>query len=182
MTSNAKARAHSARQDATQILTADHKNVSKIFSEYEKTRDGDTARKQYLVKKACDELTVHAQVEEEIFYPALHEAFKETDEARVDEAEVEHASIKQLIATLRSSGPEDRLYDANFTVLAEYVKHHVKEEQDEIFPKARKSQVLDLKQLGEAISARKTQLMEEYGMELQDAAPAMSRGPAQRHA
>jgi hemerythrin superfamily protein len=137
MASNAKARARSARQDATQILTADHKNVSKIFSEYEKATDGDTARKQDLVKKACDELAVHAQVEEEIFYPALHEAFKETDEALVDEAEVEHAGIKQLIATLRSSGAED---------------------------------------------ARKAQSMEEYGMEPQDAAPALSRGPAPRHA
>ena len=182
MASNAKAPARSARQDATQILTADHKKVSKIFAEYEKIKDGDTGRKQELVKTVCDELTVHAQVEEEIFYPALHEAFKENDEDLVDEAEVEHGSIKQLIATLRSSGPDDRFYDANFTVLAEYVKHHVKEEQDEIFPKARKSQALDLKQLGEEISARKAQLMEEYGMEPHDPVPAVSRGTAQRHA
>jgi hemerythrin superfamily protein len=172
-----------ARQDATQILTADHKKVSKIFAEFEKIKDGDAQRKQELVKMACDELTVHSQVEEEIFYPAMYEAFKEKDHDLVDEAEVEHASIKKLIETLKSSSPDDRLYDANVTVLAEYVKHHVKEEQDEIFPKARKADGLDLKQMGEEISARKAQLMEEYGMEQEQAAPAKSRtGSAHRHA
>lgn len=131
---------------------------------------------------ACDELTIHAQVEEEILYPALHEAFKEKEEALVDEAEVEHGSIKQLIETLKSSDPDDRLYDANVTVLCEYIKHHVKEEATEIFPKARKSKALDRKQMGEEISARKAQLMEEHGIEA-DAAPARKRqGPAQRHA
>jgi hemerythrin superfamily protein len=172
-----------SRQDATQILTADHKKVSKIFAEFDKIKDGDAQRKQELVKMACDELTVHAQIEEEIFYPALYEAFKEKDDDLVDEAEVEHASIKQLIETLKSSSPDDRLYDANVTVLAEYVKHHVKEEQDEIFPRARKAEGLDLKQMGQEISARKAQLMEEYGMEPEEATPAKSRtSSAHRHA
>ena len=183
MANNAKAPARTTRQDATQILTADHKKVSKIFAEFEKLKDDDSERKQELVKMACDELTVHAQVEEEIFYPALHEAFKEKDQDLVDEAEVEHASIKQLIETLKSSDPDDRLYDANFTVLAEYVKHHVKEEQDEIFPKARKATELDLKQMGDEILARKAQLMEEYGIEPQESAPAGSRqSTTHRHA
>ena len=178
-----KAPARTVQQDATQILTADHKKVSKIFAEFEKVKDNDSARKQALVKMVCDELTVHAQVEEEIFYPALYEAFKEKDDDLVDEAEVEHGSIKQLIATLQASDPDDRLYDANVTVLSEYVKHHVKEEQDEIFPKARKSKALDLKQMGEEISSRKAQLMEEYGIEPEKTAPAMKRqGSAQRHA
>ena len=165
MVSRTKAQARPARQDATQILTADHRKVSKIFADYEKVKDKDNARKQALVKMACDELTVHAQVEEEIFYPALYEAFKEKDDALVDEAEVEHGTIKQLIATLQSSDPEDHLYDANVTVLSEYVKHHVKEEQNEIFPKARKSRALDLKQIGQEINSRKAQLMEEMGIE-----------------
>jgi hemerythrin superfamily protein len=178
-----KAPARTVQQDATQILIADHKKVSKIFAEFEKVKDKDGARKQALVKMACDELTVHAQVEEEIFYPALYEAFKEKDDALVDEAEVEHGSIKQLIATLQDSDPDDRLYDANVTVLSEYVKHHVKEEQDEIFPKARKSKALDLKQIGEEISSRKAQLMEEYGIVPEETAPATKRqGSAQRHA
>jgi len=171
------------RQDATQILTADHRKVSKIFAEFDKIKDGDTQRKQQLVKMACDELTVHAQIEEEIFYPALYEAFKEKDEDLVDEAQVEHASIKQLIETLKSSSPQDRLYDANVTVLAEYVKHHVKEEQGEIFPKARRAEGLDLRQMGEEISARKAQLMEEYGMEPEQPPSPKSRpSTAHRHA
>ena len=165
MVNRTKAQARPARQDATQILTADHRKVSKIFADYEKVKDKDNARKQALVKMACDELTVHAQVEEEIFYPALYEAFKEKDDALVDEAEVEHGTIKQLIATLQSSDPEDHLYDANVTVLSEYVKHHVKEEQNEIFPKARKSRALDLKQIGQEINSRKAQLMEGMGIE-----------------
>ncbi len=182
MVNRTNAPATTVRQDATQILTADHKKVSKIFAEFEKVKDKDSARKQDLVKMACDELTVHAQVEEEIFYPALYAAFKDKDDDLVDEAEVEHGTIKQLIATLRASDPDDRLYDANFTVLSEYVKHHVKEEQDEIFPKARKSRALDLKQMGEEIVARKVQLMEEYGIEPEDTAPARKgQGSAQRH-
>ena len=175
-----KSGSKSSPQDALEILTADHKKVSKIFAEFEKVKDDDDETKQALVKMACDELTVHAQVEEEIFYPALHEALKEDDEDLVDEAEVEHASIKQLIETLKTSDASDRLYDANVTVLSEYVKHHVKEEQDEIFPKARKAKELDLQQMGEEISARKLQLMEEYGIEPQEI-PASSKRQSATH-
>lgn len=182
MTGNTKAAPRTVRRDATQILTADHKKVSKIFAEYEKVKDNDTARKQALVKMVCDELTIHAQVEEEIFYPALYEAFNEKGDDLVDEAEVEHGTIKQLVATLQASAPDDRLFDANVVVLSEYVKHHVKEEQDEIFPKARKS-ALDLERIGEKIFARKAQLMEEHGIEPDKPAPApRRRGGAQRHA
>ena len=180
---SSKAPAKSGRKDATQILTADHKKVSKIFADFEKIKDRDSEAKQQLVKKACDELTVHAQVEEELFYPALHEALKESDQDLVDEAEVEHASIKQLIETLKTCDPEDRHYDANVTVLSEYVKHHVKEEQDEIFPKARKAKDLDLNQIGEEITARKMQLMEEFGMEMEEMPKTQKRqGTSQRHA
>src|SRR3954467_3990766 len=178
---SSKAPAKSGRKDATQILADDHKKVSKIFAEFEKIKDRDSEGKQQLVKQACDELTVHAQVEEEIFYPALHEALKENDQDLVDEAEVEHASIKQLIETLKTCDPEDRHYDANVTVLSEYVKHHVKEEQDEIFPKARKAKNLDLNQMGEEITARKMQLMEELGMEMEEMPKTQKRqGSSQR--
>ena len=177
---NTRSSAKAGPQDATEILAADHKKVSKIFAEFEKVKDGDSETKQALVKMACDELTVHAQVEEELFYPALHEALKEDDEELVDEAEVEHASIKQLIETLKTSDPEDRLYDANMTVLSEYVKHHVKEEQDEIFPKARKAKELDLDAMGEEITARKMQLMEEYGIEQQEI-PSSRKGQGSSH-
>ena len=182
MATTRKTPARTVRKDATQILTADHQKVSKIFAEFEKIKDKDSARKQVLVKMACDELTVHAQVEEEIFYPALYEAFKDKDDALVDEAEVEHGTIKQLIATLQASDPGDRLYDANMIVLSEYVKHHVKEEQDEIFPKARKAKSLDLKQMGDEITARKAQLMEEMGIEPEQAPAPKRSGNSHRPA
>jgi hemerythrin superfamily protein len=182
MASTTKVPGRSTRRDATQVLAADHKKVNRIFAEYGKVKEDDGQRRQELVKMVCDELTVHAQVEEEIFYPALREAFSEED--LVDEAEVEHASIKQLVAALKSADPDDRLYDANVTVLSEYVKHHVKEEEGEIFPKARKAKELDLKHMGEEITRRKSQLMEEMGMEPEEEVRAKKRpaGAAHRHA
>jgi len=149
--------------DAIDILTEDHKKVSKIFAQYEKVKDDDMAQKQELAQMACMELTIHAQVEEELFYPALRDVLAEED--LVDEAEVEHGSIKKLIAAIETSGPDDRLYDANVKVLSEYVKHHVEEEQGEIFPKARKAKQLDLDAMGEEMRARKAQLREEHGLE-----------------
>jgi len=149
--------------DAIHILTADHREVSKIFEQFEKIKDKDDAtKKQSLVKRACDELTIHAQVEEEIFYPALRKALEDDD--LIDEAVVEHISAKQLIAELENMEPGDDLYDAKFTVLGEYVKHHVKEEQNEIFPQAKKSK-MDLKQLGQEIAERKEQMKSELGLE-----------------
>ncbi len=183
MATTNRAPARKSSQDATQILTADHKKVSKLFAEFEKIKDTDSERKQALVKMVCDELTVHAQIEEEIFYPAMREALKEKDEDLLDEAEVEHESLKRLIETLRSSDSDDHLYDANVKVLSEYVKHHVKEEQDEMFAKARKAKGVDLKQLGEELTARKMQLMDEYGIEADEPPTAKKRaGSAQRHA
>jgi hypothetical protein len=157
---------HTSKRDAIQILTADHREVSKIFEQFEKIKDkDDAAEKQSLVKRACTELTIHAQVEEEIFYPALREALKDDD--LIDEAEVEHASAKQLIAELENMEPGDDLFDAKFTVLGEYVKHHVKEEREEMFPKAKKSK-MDLKQLGQEIAERKEQMKSELGLETEE--------------
>jgi len=150
------------RENAITLLTADHKKVDELLGQYEKVKEGDSARKQELVSLACAELTIHAQLEEELFYSALRDAIDEDD--LLDEAEVEHGSIKDLVATLQASGPGDRLYDANVKVLSEYVKHHVKEEQDEIFPKARKARDLDLVAMGEEMKRRKVQLREELGL------------------
>jgi Hemerythrin HHE cation binding domain len=102
-------------------------------------------------------LSVHAQIEEEIFYPALREALDESD--LLDEAEVEHASVKSLIKQIMSSTPDTPLYDAKVMVLSEYVEHHVKEEEGEIFKKARKAKV-NVDDLGMKLSARKSELME----------------------
>jgi ribosomal protein S15P/S13E len=150
--------------DAIALLTADHKAVQKIFKEFEKLKqhDGSDEEKAELVTRACRELTIHAQIEEEIFYPAIREGIEDDD--LMDEAEVEHASAKDLIAQLESMEPGDDLYDAHFTVLGEYINHHVKEEQDEMFPKAKKAK-LDLKALGEHLAQHKKELRAKLGMD-----------------
>jgi len=145
------------QRDAITILRADHKLVDELFKQYEKTR-ADT-RKQTLVDQICAELTAHTTVEEEIFYPAVRGAIKDAD--IMDEADVEHASAKELIAQLQAGKPGDDHYDAKVKVLGEYIRHHVKEEQNEMFPKAKKTK-LDMMELGSQIETRKGELkMEE---------------------
>ena len=143
-----------AKKEATAMLRADHKLVSELFEQYEKSRS--TAKKKELVAQICKELTVHAQVEEEIFYPAVKAALK--DHELIPEANVEHATLKDLIAQVEGLEPDGEMFDAKIKVMSEYVKHHVKEEQNEIFPKARATK-LDMTELGEQISARKQELM-----------------------
>ena len=144
-------------KDAIALLTEDHRKVKKLFKEFEKLKDDDGSEdeKSAIVEEICNELSVHAKVEEEIFYPAARQAID--DEELIDEADVEHASAKSLIAELESMQPGDDHYDAKVTVLGEYIDHHVKEEQSEIFPKARKAK-LDTKELGERIAQRKQEL------------------------
>jgi len=141
-------------KEATAMLRADHKLVSELFEQYEKSRS--PAKKKELVTQICKELTVHAQVEEEIFYPAVKAALK--DHELIPEASVEHATLKDLIAQVEGLEPDGEMFDAKIKVMSEYVKHHVKEEQNEIFPKARATQ-LDMTELGAQISARKQELM-----------------------
>lgn len=143
-------------QEATALLRADHKLVAGLFEEYEKT--SSNAKKKALVEQICTELTIHAQVEEEIFYPAVKAALK--DKELVPEAKVEHATLKSLIAEVEGKEPDGEMFDAKVKVLGEYVKHHVKEEQNEMFPKA-KSTTLDMKELGSKITDRKTELMSQ---------------------
>ena len=141
-------------QDAIALLKADHEAVSQLFDEYEKTRSAPN--KKALVADICKALSVHAQIEEEIFYPAVKAALK--DKVLVPEATVEHAGVKDLIAQLDGAEPDGEMYDAKVKVLSEYVKHHVKEEQGEMFPKAKASS-LDMVELGEEMAARKEELM-----------------------
>lgn len=143
-------------KDATALLRADHKHVSDLFAEYEKSRS--TSKKKDLVTKICTELRVHAQIEEEIFYPAVKRALK--DKELIPEATVEHATLKELIAQVEGIEPDGEMFDAKIKVLSEYVKHHVKEEQGEIFPKA-KAADMDLMSLGEKLLQRKTELLNE---------------------
>ena len=151
----------STRADpATKLLMADHKEVHAMFQQYKKLADADAeaSEREALATEICHALTVHATVEEELFYPAAREA--EVDADLLDEAEVEHASAKELIAQIEGMSPEDDLYDAKVTVLGEYIDHHVKEEEGELFPKCRKSD-MDLEGLGAAMTARKAELAAE---------------------
>jgi hemerythrin superfamily protein len=150
--------------DATLLLEADHKAVKRLFRRYDRTKDAmSRAEKIELVSTICRELSVHAQVEEEILYPAVRRAIDDAD--LMDEAVVEHASAKQLIAELEAMRPNDPLFDAKVKVLGEYVDHHVKEEEEEMFRKARSRKAgLDLAALGARIAARKAALAEGGSM------------------
>lgn len=144
--------------DAIKLLKDDHKEVKGWFKDYESLEDD--AEKQALVDKICLALTVHTQIEEEIYYPATREAIDDDD--LLDEAEVEHASAKQLITEIQAMKAGDRLFDAKVTVLGEYIAHHVEEEESEMFPESRDSD-LDLKALGEQMATRKAELMTQAG-------------------
>lgn len=140
--------------EATKLLRADHKLVSDLFEEYENTTS--VKKKRELVAQICTELTVHAQIEEEIFYPAVKRALK--DKELIPEATIEHNTLKQLIAEVEGKEPDGEMFDARIKVMSEYVKHHVKEEQTEIFPKA-KATKLDMEELGALLMERKEELL-----------------------
>jgi hemerythrin superfamily protein len=152
MTTAARARTRTPKE-ATAILRADHKLVSALFAEFEKTEA--KVKKRDLAEKICRELTIHAQIEEEIFYPAIRGVLD--DKELLPEAEVEHGSLKQLIADIENTDTDDELFAARVKVLGEYVKHHVKEEQNEIFPQVRSSD-LDMVELGALLMQRKKEL------------------------
>ena len=142
-------------QEATALLRADHKKVDGLFDEYEEAKT--ITQKKDLVQKICQELIIHTQIEEEIFYPVVKKALKDHD--LVPEATVEHQTLKSLIAQLQDENISDdkEMYDAKVKVLSEYVKHHVKEEQNELFPKVKETK-LDLEELGAKMQQRKEEL------------------------
>ena len=143
--------------DAVALLKADHREVDELVQQFENARSD---RKEAIARRICTALTVHAQIEEELLYPAARNVLESDDMDLVDEADVEHASIKQLVAEVESASPSDALYDAKVKVIGEYVKHHVKEEERELFPKLRRTE-LDLKALGAQLAERKQALMQE---------------------
>jgi len=145
----------SAKTDAIALLKADHRQVATWFKQYEHARSPD--RKQALATKICQALKIHTEIEEEIFYPAFLECTRDADMHH--EAVVEHAGAKNLIAEIEASSPQDDYFDAKVTVLSEMIKHHVKEEEQPggMFAEARKSG-MDLRELGQELKARKTQL------------------------
>ncbi|SCY55019.1 hemerythrin domain-containing protein [Nitrosospira sp. Nsp13] len=147
------------KNNAIKLLTEDHNKVKKLFKEFEKlSKKNDEEGKEELATQICKELTVHAQLEEEIFYPAVREAID--DDELMNEAMVEHTSAKDLIAQIQSMAASDPMYDAVVTVLGEYINHHVEEEQNEMFPKVQKSN-MDLEELGLEMAERKEALVED---------------------
>ena len=162
----AKARSKTDQQNAIDMLLEDHKKVQKMFKDFEKLERDDTEALQELVTTACTELKVHSMLEKELFYPAVRDQVdKEEDEDLLNEAEVEHQTVDQLIETLEGMDPGDAMYMAHFTVVSEYVKHHVQEEEKEMFPRVKKMKSLDLDALGEEMKSRKQELMAEFGGE-----------------
>ncbi len=159
-TSSSSRASGGAARDAIALLKADHKEVKGLFEEYEQMAEAEAEaeERQTLAEQICDMLTVHATIEEEIFYPAARDS--EVDSDLLDEAEVEHASAKDLIAQIKGMSPDDELYDAKVRVLGEYVNHHVEEEETEMFPKCRKAK-MDLASLGADLEMRKSSLMGE---------------------
>jgi hemerythrin superfamily protein len=146
-------------QTALELLKADHAEVKKLFRQFEKLKKNeDNDGMQQAAQTICDALRIHAQIEEEIFYPALREAGDADD--TLDEADVEHSHVKELVEQIASSGPGDEHFEARVKVLSEYVEHHVQEEESTIFSKARKAD-FDLVALGQQLEARKAELKGE---------------------
>jgi iron-sulfur cluster repair protein YtfE (RIC family) len=143
------------------MLLQDHRKVEDLFKQFEKLAEEDEEAANVVIEAACMELTVHDKLEVEIFYPALREAADDEIEDLLDEAEVEHEGVRELIEKLEAMALDDDKRKARFTVLTEYVKHHVKEEETEMFPKVKKLEGLDLAALGEEMAARKAELMAE---------------------
>jgi hypothetical protein len=138
-------------------LEQDHREVEEWFDEYNELKDEDN-RKRALAEKICLALKVHAQIEEEIFYPQAREATKDND--LIDEATVEHATVKHLIVEIEGMEVGEELYDAKIRVLGEMVKHHIKEEEEELFPELVPTK-MDLDAVGKELAKRKEELMAE---------------------
>ena len=175
----AKSKKSSGMPLALELLEADHRKVEKLFAQYEEEKDADEDTKRPIAEQICGELTVHAQVEEEIFYPWLRENLSEEDMELLEEAYVEHSTAKDLIAQLEGSGEIDETYDAKVKVLAEYIKHHVKEEEEEIFPKV-SDRKEELDELGQQMASRKAELAEELGLTPDDDEDSMEAGARKR--
>ncbi len=142
--------------DALSLLREDHQKVKQAFEDFEKLGDQAYSSKKKLADAICQDLERHTKIEEEIFYPAFRKAIKGA-KPLTDEAEVEHSTAKDLIKQIKKMDAKDELFSAKVKVLGEYITHHVKEEEEEMFPLMRKTEV-DLEALGGQLFARKQQL------------------------
>jgi hypothetical protein len=155
--SNRKKEAETAAINAFDLLQQDHREVEEWFDEYDEVQEDDD-RKAELAEKICLALKVHARIEEEIFYPQAREATKDND--LIDEAVVEHATVKGLIAEIETMEVGEELYDAKIRVLGEMVKQHIREEEEELFPEVQSAK-MDIDAVGKRLAERKHELMAE---------------------
>jgi len=144
--------------DAIALLKEDHAKVKKAFKEFEKMDKEDTESMKELVTTVCEDLKAHTMIEEELFYPAVRAEIDDDD--LMNEAQIEHQSAKDLIEQLEGMQPDDELYVPMFTVLGEYVNHHIQEEEEEMFPEVKELE-LDLEALGQQMQERKDELVGE---------------------
>ncbi|HZZ93882.1 MAG TPA: hemerythrin domain-containing protein [Usitatibacter sp.] len=162
---------------AIEMLEADHRKVEQMFDQYEDEKESGEDMKRELARRICMELKVHTQVEEELFYPWVRENADLSD--LVEEAQVEHQSAKDLIAQIEGAPEIGETFDAKVKVLGEYVKHHVREEEHEMFPQVQSMQE-ELDELGQEMTARKVELMEEMGMMDEESGQAAMAGSGSR--
>jgi hemerythrin superfamily protein len=175
MARSTQTRSSDSPRDAIALLKQDHRTVSALFDEFEKAEEEEQSA---IAQRVCQLLTVHATIEEELLYPAAKEAFEdEEDDDLVNEAEVEHGTAKELIAKVEAMTSDDEHFKATVTVLGEYIKHHVKEEENGLFPQLKKTDV-DLKELGARLAERKFALMEQMGIEAEEAEQPRKRSAA----
>jgi hemerythrin-like domain-containing protein len=153
-----------ARNEVLDMLREDHKKAKKAFTECErldKDDEEDAERCNQIIEQTCKELEVHATLEEEVFYPAVREAIREPD--LVDEAEVEHMTAKMLIGQLQEGQLDEEKQTATFTVLGEYIKHHIREEENEMFEMLERTKI-DWDGLQQQMQQRRAELMQEKGL------------------
>ena len=157
-----------AAPDAIDLLQADHDEVQQLFEDYETLLDDEASEseREELAWQICALLTVHATLEDELLYPAARELLEGS--RLVDVAAIEHATARALIAEIEAMQASDALFDARVTVLGEYVRHHVEEEEEELLPQLVQAGV-DMAELGERLSRRKAELMTEMGIEAKGA-------------
>ena len=155
-----KSHVPAAQKSVLVMLIDDHRHVQQLFKEYKSAKD--SAKKEQIVREACTALTAHTQIEEQHFYPFLRDADPKAFGSLLDEAKVEHASAKELIAQLQQMSPGEDLYDAKFTVLGEYTNHHITEEEDELFPKVI-DKAIDLRELQAPMQETKDEVMAAAG-------------------
>jgi len=159
-------------QDAIDLLKQDHRKVEALFKEFKAA--SDKRMQKSIARQICTELDIHAKIEEKLFYP---NAKREADEAKdeVNEGIVEHEGIKRLVKQLSNMNASEELFESRMTVLEEYVKHHVKEEESSMFPKIVESD-MDLKAMGQRLMAEKRKLQSARGMSPRRSNGASARG------